>query len=251
MKRILLTALISIGLTAFSNAQIEMYVNGGSTDLSGTTIQVGPDYPGQTIVTDIHIVNNVGNPGDSVNWTITRVRVNEIAAWSDYLCWGHETDPFGGTCYSASQMDYTSWITPNGVWVDAGEGGILQSDITPDENYPGTVTYRYFVSKDNGVTFDDSIDIEVSFSAEIENITPELSLGVSPNPASENLTVYTNGIANTTVKIVDVLGNVVLEETVIKESKPINVSKFRNGIYFVMVEAPNAKSISRKVIIRH
>ncbi len=236
---------------AFSNAQIEMYLDGGSTDVSGTTIQLGPDYPGDEIVSDIHIVNNVGNPGDSVYWTITRVRVNEQASWVDYLCWGHETDPFGGICYSAGSMDFTSWTTPTGVWVDAGEGGILQTYITPEESAPATVTYRYFVSKDNGQTYDDSVDIEVSFSAGIEDIKPELTMGVSPNPASENLTVYTNGIDNTTVKMVDVLGNVVLKETIIEESKSINVSKFRNGIYFVMVEAPNAKSINRKVIIRH
>jgi len=250
MKRILLTSLLVIGFAATSIAQIEMYLDGGSTDVSGTVVQISPDGPG-TIVSDIHIVNNVGNPGDSVLWTITRVRINEQSTWSDYLCWGHETDPFGGTCYSATQMNYTSWITPNGVWVDAGEGGILQSDITPDENSPATSTYRYLVSKDNGATFDDSIDIEISFSAGINEIKPTLSLNVSPNPASENLTVYSNGVENTSVKMVDVLGNVVLKETILEESKAIDVTKYRNGIYFVIVEAPNARSISRKVIIRH
>ena len=47
------------------------------------------------------------------------------------------------------------------------------------------------------------------------------------------------------------LGNVVLKETVMGSSKTINTSSFRNGVYFVRVEADNQRTINRKLIIRH
>lgn len=245
MKKALLIFFSVFSFALLSNAQIEIYLNGGPTDVSGTTIQISPAGPG-TIVSDFHVINNTGI---SKNWTIQRVRINEQASWSDYLCWGHDTDPFGGTCYAASAMDYTSWTTPASVTVGDGEGGILQSDITPDAMAPATSTYRYYIM--DGGTAEDSVDVEVSFSASAPKITPQLSVSVVPNPASESFTVNTSSLDNATVKIMDVLGNVVLKETVLVESKKIDVSNFKNGIYFVIVEAPGAKTVSRKVVVRH
>ena len=50
---------------------------------------------------------------------------------------------------------------------------------------------------------------------------------------------------------VDVLGNVVLNETSFNQTKKIDVSNFRNGIYFVKVESEGSKAITRKVVVRH
>ncbi len=49
----------------------------------------------------------------------------------------------------------------------------------------------------------------------------------------------------------DVLGNVVLREVIVGTVKKINVTKFRNGVYFITVKASGAKSVTRKVIVRH
>lgn len=245
MKKALLIAIASFGISTASTAQVEMYINGGAADVSGTTIQVSPEGPGE-VVSDIHIKNMTGV---SKSWVITRLRINEKALWTDYLCWGHETDPFGGTCYPATGMDFTSWTTPNAVNVGNGEAGVLQTHISPDPTDAGTSTYRYYVSTD-GVTFEDSIDIEISFSLGLTQVAPFLTIGVAPNPATDYVTVTAQGVEKASIKMVDVLGNVVLKDTFIG-SKKINVTDFRNGIYFIMVEAEGVKPVSRKIIVRH
>lgn len=247
MKKTLLAIIATVGLATASNAQLEIYVNGGMTDLAGSVYQMGP-VPGGEAVADIHVENHSGSIGDE--WVVSRYRINEIATWSDYLCWGHETDASGGTCYSASLMPTNPWTTPIAVGVDDGEAGVIAAHITPDPTAPGTVTYRYYISIDGQQTYMDSVDIEVSFSLELEDVAPSLTVGVSPNPASDNITINANGVESANIKMVDVLGNVVLKETM-GSSKTVDVSKFRNGIYFIVVDAAGAQPISRKVIVRH
>ena len=62
--------------------------------------------------------------------------------------------------------------------------------------------------------------------------------------------VNAEGIENTSVKMIDVLGNEIMKGS-FKGTKTIDVSEFRNGIYFIIVEAPGAKTINKKVIVRH
>lgn len=248
MKKSLLILLTSVGLASFASAQsgVEIYYNGGATDVAGTTISISPEGAG-TIVSDFHIENHTGV---TKNWTITRTRINEKPTWSDFLCWGHETDPFGGTCYSSTTMDQTTWTAPvaNAVTILDGEAGVLQSDITPDPSSDGCATYRYYVHVD-GQAYEDSVDVEVCFTASLEE-APVLTVGVAPNPASDQITVNANGVENATIKMVDVLGNVVLKQKM-GTSKSINVAELKNGIYFIIVEAEGVDAVSRKVIVRH
>ena len=246
MKKTLLSIIAVAGISLFSAAQVEMYLNGGVTDVSGTTIQISPENS-NTIVSDIDIENSTGVTKD---WVITRLRINEQATWVDYLCWGHETDPFGGICYPASTMNSTSWETPTSVSIADGEGGTLQSDITPDPQVDGCVTYRYYVHE-AGQAFEDSIDIEICFSLGLNEITPEFTVNIAPNPASNNITVNTTGVNNATIKMVDVLGNVVLEQSSNGSTTNINISDFRHGVYFITIEAEGVKPVNRQVLIRH
>lgn len=245
MKRgLLILALIS-GTQLLAQSGIEIYVNSGTTNMAGSVVQVSPTGPG-VVVSDIHIVNNTGV---SKNWVITRKRINEQPTWSDYLCWGHESDPFGGTCYSASTMNTTLWTTPTGVVVANGEGGVLQSDITPDELAPATATYRYYVG--SGSVYEDSVDVEISFFASTIKLNNPLTLSVLPNPASDYINVNIGTLEQASIKMVDVLGNVVLREQVTQQNKKIDISGFKNGIYFVIIEAPGLKPVNRKIVVRH
>lgn len=247
MKKSLLILLASAGLSSMASAQsgVEIYFNGGATDVAGTTISLSPEGS-ETIVSDFHIENHTGV---TKNWVITRTRINEKPTWVDFLCWGHETDPFGGTCYSSVTMNSTTWTATNAVVIADGEAGVLQSDITPDPAVDGCATYRYYVHE-AGQPYEDSVDVEVCFTASLEQVAPTLTVGVAPNPATEYVNVTATGVEKATIKMVDVLGNVVLKETFMG-SKKINVAEFRNGIYFIIVEADGVKPVSRKVIVRH
>jgi len=239
MKKTLLAILTVAGFTGLSFGQIEMSV-GSSGDISGTQI----DYTsaGAEVVVDVHVQNASGSTKDL---DIKRVRINETNGWTDYICWGHETDPFGGVCYPASADN--PWTTGNSVTVPDDEAGTIAVHIKPDGDN-GCTVYRYIVME--GTTALDSLDISVCKSASIDEVEP-LSITVAPNPANTYVKVKTNGVEGATVKMVDVLGNVVLKEAVMGSSKTINTSSFRNGIYFVVVEAEGSKPINRKVIVRH
>ncbi len=239
MKKTLLSLLTIAGFAGLSFGQIEMSV-GSSGDISGT--QIDFSSAGAEVVVDVHVQNSTGSTKDL---DIKRVRINETAGWTDYLCWGHETDPFGGVCYPASSDN--PWTTATAVTVANDEGGTLAIHISPVGDN-GCTIYRYIVM--DGSTALDSLDISVCKSASVDEIEP-LSVTVAPNPANTYVKVKTNGVEGATVKMVDVLGNVVLKEAVMGSSKTINTSSFRNGIYFVTVEAEGSKPINRKVIVRH
>lgn len=239
MKKTLLAILTVAGFTSLSFGQIEMSV-GSSGDISGTQI----DYTsaGAEVVVDVHVQNASGSTKDL---DIKRVRINETNGWTDYICWGHESDPFGGVCYPASTDN--PWTTGSSVTIPDDEAGTIAVHIKPDGDN-GCTVYRYIVME--GTTALDSLDISVCKTASIDEVEP-LSITVAPNPANAYVKVKTNGVEGATVKMVDVLGNVVLKETVMGSSKTINTSSFRNGIYFVVVEAEGSKPINRKVIVRH
>jgi hypothetical protein len=79
--------------------------------------------------------------------------------------------------------------------------------------------------------------------------SPELTIGVQPNPASDFLTIETSSDEKAVVQIIDVLGNTIWNATFYK-TEMINITEYRNGIYFVTVSS-KGKRVSRKVIVRH
>ena len=242
MKTTLLSALAITAISAMSFGQVVTMEVGASGDISGTQYDV--TSAGAEVVVDVHVGNLTAN---TMDLTIKRERINPQASWTDYICWGHETDPFGGVCYPSYPEN--PWTTPSAVTVGDGEAGVIAVHIKPYDPDFGCVIYRYTVM--DGATAIDSLDISVCKTAAVEEIKPELKVSVAPNPANSYVTVVTNGVDGATVRMVDVLGNVVMKETVIGTSKTINVANFRNGIYFVTVEAKGAKTINRKVIVRH
>ena len=249
MKKTLLSLLAIASLSLSASAQIEIYVDG---DASNTNYAGGGNYSYNAFADADNnkkiLIYNMS--GSTELWLLSRRRISQPANWEDYLCWGHETDQFGGICIGAQIMDMDLFqMTTNAVTVADGEHGILAAHTVTSATDAGTAVYRYYVGTDQN-PFMDSLDVSVTVSPlSIEEQKPELSVGVQPNPATDNITVTANGVNTAQVQIVDVLGNVILNSTV-NGSKAINVSEYRNGIYFVTVSA-NGTRVSRKVIIRH
>lgn len=187
---------------------------------------------------DFLITNNTGAATDMY---VTRRIMSEPNGWEEYMCWG--ADGQLGLCYAPSPNEYFNSTAVN--FAD-GETGRLSTYINSTGN--GVAVYRFYVSYD-GQNYIDSVDFQVNGVASAPEITPELTVGVQPNPASDNITIKAGGVNSASVQIVDVLGNVILNTTV-SGTKNINVAEYRNGIYFVNVSA-NGTRVSRKVIVRH
>jgi hypothetical protein len=241
MKKTLLSMVAVIAVTSLSFAQgLNINLDGTATDISGTT-QVAPEITSD--VMNHHLLDFIVNNETSSNqdWKITRLILNQTAGWSNYLCWG--PTPGIGLCYPVStDLQWSSGsesIPVNGA-------GKLQTYVSAPTG--GSATYRYYVSTD-GVTFLDSIDVQVNSVLGL-NEKPSLTVSVIPNPANSYVSVSTHGVNTATVTLVDVLGNVVLKETM-NDSKTIPVADYKNGIYFLRIDSEDQKAVTRKLIVRH
>ena len=87
-----------------------------------------------------------------------------------------------------------------------------------------------------------SVDDQVKVSA---------SIRVYPNPAEERFTISFRGINNAKVKIFNMLGKMVFEESTSYQSIVINNNnRFQSGLYLVRVEADNHKVLITKLIVK-
>lgn len=243
MKTTILLALIGM-ISSFSFGQVSITVE-GAVHTSG----ISYTFTSDTSNVDVNaLINNTS--GAAMNLTVERVILNPIASWIDNMCWATSTDNgLTGQCYNGIQAT-NPYISPNSYVVEDGDNGVFKATIEPKNPDYGCGDYRYYFIQD-GITILDSIDITVCKTASVEELAPALSISVAPNPAKSYFTVKTNDVQGATVQIVDVLGNVVLKETVMGTSKTINTQNFRNGVYFIRVAADNQRTVNRKLIVRH
>jgi hypothetical protein len=83
--------------------------------------------------------------------------------------------------------------------------------------------------------------------SQVENSV--VSAIVFPNPASDVLFIESNSSKIKTIKVVNVAGNIVLENKVHAEKTQIEISSFSKGVYFVQVETENGIT-TKKIIVK-
>ena len=247
MKKFILSfsAIITLslsGVIAQSNG-IEIRLDGLGADLSGTEVIINLSTGNYDA--NMHVTNNTGA---DEGWKITRRKISVPATWTDVLCWGPNCYPASGDLYTTPGA---APIVTNGTELfSTGEVADLHMTITPDPAVATSALYRYYITSVAGVYLD-SIDVSINYVLAVTTLKQPTTLTISPNPADDNVKIALEGIENSSVKIVDVLGNVVYNESINNGTKNIDVSNFKNGVYFVLVEAPGIKSFNRKLIIRH
>ena len=94
------------------------------------------------------------------------------------------------------------------------------------------------------------IFILMAFVGNAQSEMNAISFSAVPNPASDYVLISTNGIDNATIKIIDILGNTIYLEN-ISTTKKIDVSDYKNGIYFVSIESSDSKIVNRRLIVKH
>jgi hypothetical protein len=250
MKTLFLSLFCLLSVVSIAQNNIVIHLDGQTADISGQThTMLAPTSASFDVSFDI-----VNNTGSTAQWRITRKQLNIPTGWTDALCWGHSTDPFGGTCYSSSQMNTNPWTTPGTQTVlfniNDGEYGKMKVSVDPEDNTFGQAHYRYYVTT-NGLTMLDSVDLVIDYLATVKpTVKEEISITVSPNPSTEYVNIQFTGVEQMQLKMVDALGNVITRE-LLTSNRKINVSDLNSGIYFLVFEAPGSKSITRKLVVRH
>ena len=239
-----LIAFISLGLAA--NAQsFEIYEGiTSTTDISGTTVYANltnDEYEGHFYVKNIS--------GAPINTQIRRVNINATTPAVTYgVCWGATStnNPVVGICYPPENSQ--SFTTPSGATLDGSNVGYMVADVQFD-NVNEPVHVRYYVEDINGVKYD-SLDLVITTTLSTKEIKNTASINAYPNPANDVINLAVQGSTDNSMKMIDVLGNVIVEEK-FGTSKKLDVSQFKNGVYILTVYSNGKLVQTKRVVVRH
>ena len=248
MKKTLLSLLtvLSLGVTASAqNFAIYEGLN-STTDISGTTINV---QVSSAVYEGYFFAKNL--TGTPVEVKIRRVSiVAPPSLVTEQVCCGPIPDPNAvGNCYDIAQGNM-NWLSPLSAVLDESNKANMEIHVNPHGS-TGLVHNRYYVEDLNGNKLD-SMDLKIGNIASVKEIKNNtVSFNAYPNPANEVLNLTVQGTSgDNSVKLVDVLGNVVLEEKM-GASKKLDVSEFKNGVYILTVYSNGAQIQARRVVVRH
>ena len=136
--------------------------------------------------------------------------------------------------------------SPAFSWVSPGSGG-------------GTVTFHVIVNAVNGNNFSDTGDhastASFSFAEDplsVSTVAASIKIQVYPNPVSNVLNIRLDGNVGYTasrIQVLNILGNLVFDNTTREKWNSINTALWAKGIYMVTVSSNGANAI-RNVVIR-
>jgi Secretion system C-terminal sorting domain len=165
------------------------------------------------------------------------------STWAEQICWG--------SCHNISSLDpifnlplpYS--MVPNSPLA----ANVIYIKVTPDPISGAPAHYRYYIGTFQNPHMD-SVDLVLTTSLGAKEIKKDIRISVAPNPANENVVIHVNNFETGTLKIVDMLGNVLLKEG-FSGSKSVNVEDFRDGVYFIIISGEGMNTINRKLVVRH
>jgi hypothetical protein len=155
------------------------------------------------------------------------------------------------TDYSTGGVNSWSWSFPGGT-------PETSSEKNPVVTYSNTGTFDVQLIVGNRTGFDTLLKpayIVVDYPTGIDKKQASLSFSVSPNPSNGNFALNIGSFRDdvVTVKLFNMLGNVIFEEKNIpvneKISRQLNLSNQPEGIYFMTVNGKKS-TINQKVLIR-
>ena len=96
-----------------------------------------------------------------------------------------------------------------------------------------------------------SVNVRVNYINNVSiNTVKSIDFSVAPNPATDVISINAEGVVGGTLRVVDMLGNVIYVSD-FNNSKKVNVSEFKNGVYFLTVQSGNSKGFTKKLVVRH
>ena len=129
----------------------------------------------------------------------------------------------------------TDAVVTLGDWTnDAGD--YVFEDVAPGD-YSYSVTADGYFDAAGDVSVADDVTVEVTLEIDDTSVpeTGLIQLTIYPNPVRETLNIESDGALIEEVRTIDMLGQVVYSTRVQDYRHSINVTGFRNGVYFIQV----------------
>ena len=254
MKKLLLTSLLSIFVLPNINSQIVITIPDDNTNYAGGTIILNADPSNEDILLsgsmpfDLILHNNTGM---QKTWRVTQKKIGIPLTWKNMFCTTRsEADPtIAGNCWMIDFGAPDIFITPaNKIKVNDNESDSLLIHYTFDQTTANSGLYRYYIG--DGLTYEDSVDVQINFTLGLNEKSNPSTFSIFPNPSNDKVSIQLNNNEIANLKIVDVLGNIIYKEE-INSTSDINVSEFKNGIYFVTIETNGIQSQMEKLIVKY
>ncbi|MBI9067881.1 MAG: T9SS type A sorting domain-containing protein [Salinivirgaceae bacterium] len=257
-------------LTDFTSAQPVVYALIAQTfDMNGTPAENGETYfPG--VMRDI-VSSNTGDVLSKLDSTAHNNFSYEFDLPDDYI----EQDAFIGIIIQdvASKKIYMSAktvinetykiefnITYNGVALEGVNVEINNQKYTTDAsgltsvNYMQNNTYTYTITKDGYEMVEGSVEVEngdkvinVELIPTGINTLNNIAISVYPNPAYNEINIVSNEIIEF-VSVVNISGSEVLLKENNSMSLNLNLTSLESGLYYVIVNTKNKKSMHKLVV---
>ncbi len=234
-------ALLFIGSSLSLSAQIEVYAEGTTTDISGTEVYATGDDASMHYYFDLKNVS-----GSQIELTVRRQKLQDVSGTTDYFCWGQSL--LLGQCYEAMAVSpHNPWTAPDDYTFDDDATGILHTYYNPTEE--GTAKFRYYFVDDNDVAVD-SIDVVYSMFLSVKPQQP-VDISIYPNPANEVLNILMqNSTSNYSVSIFNLVGKEVSHIDLVNGKNQLNVSELTPGVYFYSIKNNSDILETKKLIIK-
>jgi hypothetical protein len=255
MKALLFSCACILGASFWGVSQnIEIKLDGGGADISGSSYDVNVTEAtlaqnGGIFTAHFVVTNNTENNG---KWQIMRKKITVPSTWEDQVCWPPTCyNASGDIYYTPSSTDYVPTIIAGSDTTSNGQLAEIKVNVNIGSNY-GQGTYRYYIVDYFSLALVDSVDLSISFTLGVNSLKKnESSISVGPNPADNVISIVASNNENSTLRIVDALGNIVHTEEGFNGSKKMDVSNFKTGVYFVIIENEGITPVTRKLIIKH
>lgn len=243
MKKILLTLFtLYIGSFAFSQDVKIFHISDLNTDISGTEVEVVGDPTDSKIYYDMRVVNLTGDP---MEMRFQRKRTADSGR-SDEIC----DDQL---CYTADDQFW--YMTPSSSVIDHEDTSLFKPQIVPS-GIESCGIHDYYIYA-NGVVYD---SIRIKFRTQnqncflnVESMKDVLNeFNIFPNPAQKSINLELPSNFKGELLIYDALGNEVQNTNVDSFSSKLDISRLRNGIYFVRLKSENDTiSKPKKLIVKN
>ncbi len=253
----------------------------GGTDTKTITIKVVDQLPTSDIIltykdggngsaTDntinphIQLINNGDNPIDYkdiiIRYWFTSEDSNDLNFWCDWAQLG--TNDVLGVFGQNAGMNYLdiSFTANAGLLPAKTNSGPIQVrfakanwsnfDETDDYSYDNTKT-AYTNHDKIAVYVNGNLVWGVEPSTTLSNISNPIQIKAFPNPVFDKLTLNTTtNFKNANIKVIDLYGNLLYEETIQKNTniKNMDFSQLKSGIYFIQVKQDDDNIIVKQII---
>lgn len=132
------------------------------------------------------------------------------------------------------------------MW-DFGDASSPDMTLNPIHTYssPGTYIVCFTATDVNGCS-DQTCSSVVIITVGIDGQHTDITFNITPNPSSNG--IFTLNTVKASVRIYNILGNMVLAKEIVQSNNIIDLSDQANGSYFVVIQTEK-ESITKKLII--